>query len=72
VQCPPRVTQIHSNAVDATQNAVNGVSQWTSAHAAQLKHTALVTSAKVTEQARKTSREASEKVKELVRETISS
>jgi len=67
VQCPPRVTEVHSKAVDATHTAVIDAAQWTTTHAAQIKHTALVYGTKVTEQARKTSREASAKLQELVR-----
>lgn len=67
VQCPPRVTQVHSKAIDVTQNAVSDVTQWSIAHAARVKQTALVYGTKVTEQARKTSQEASAKLQELVR-----
>ncbi|KAL4527200.1 hypothetical protein Ndes2526B_g09091 [Nannochloris sp. 'desiccata'] len=66
VQCPPRVTQVHSKAIDVTQNAVSDVTQWSIAHAARVKQTALVYGTKVTEQARKTSQEASAKLQELM------
>jgi hypothetical protein len=67
VQCPPRLTEFHSTAVEATHHAVNDVKEWTITHAGQVKLTALIYSTKVTEQARKTSREASVKLQELVR-----
>jgi hypothetical protein len=69
VQCPPRLTAMHSKAVDATQNAVDGVFQWTSTQAVQMKHLASVHGTEITEKARKMTRETSEKLKELVRFT---
>jgi hypothetical protein len=61
------VIQAHSKAIDATHNTMTDVAQWTTTHALQVKQTAMVYGTKATEQARKTSREASAKLQELVR-----
>jgi hypothetical protein len=58
---------MHSTVVEATHNAVTGAGQWMSTHGALVKQTTLVYSAQVTEQARKTTREATAKLQELVR-----
>ena len=60
---------MHSKVVDATQHKVNDVAQWTKTHASQAKEMALEYSSLMTEQARKTSREATAKLQELVRYT---